>query len=118
MCRRPGAVGGPGKLKVVTGALVDCGLWRMSLALLQGRRGSQGVEEFPEPLRDHVLVGIGHVAPVLLHLPQGGEDGLGGGLEEHHHGSDSPLLLPLEHTLDFQASHGYSVLACSRQFVH
>ena len=52
------------------------------------RRGTQGVEEFPEPLGDHVPVGIGHVAPVRLHLPQGGEDGLGGGLEEHHHGSD------------------------------
>ena len=72
---------------MVTGALVDCGLWRMSLALLQGRRGSQGVEEFPEPLRDHVLVGIGHVAPVLGLLQHEEVGDLSGGLVEHLPGS-------------------------------
>ena len=67
---------------------MDLGLWRVTLGPLQGLwRGTQGVEEFPEPLGDHVLVGIGNVAPVLGLLSQGGEEGLGGGLAEHLHGS-------------------------------
>ena len=53
------------ELRVVGEVPVVRGLWR----------GTQGVEEFLEPLVGHVPVGIGKVAPVLGQLQQGGEVG-------------------------------------------